>query len=352
MNAIRPSPVARPHRPSGHNLGVTGIGRTLQAAREAHGLTIDQAVAGSRLPRATLIALEADAFGEFPAPVYYRNALRQYAAWLGLPAEPLVARYPGQDTAPRMDAPGWLARPSRGWGIWLAGAGVAVLMLAVLYVLYQAYRPVDTTRQVGPVIAITIPTPTPLPAAEAAPGPAAAAPTPAPARTPTPLPGTSPAAKATPQPTATPAPTTAPQAIPVPAVTGTTAAAAESQLRSAGFGVSRQEAFSATVPAGTVMEQNPPAGTARQRGDTVIIVVSRGPQGTTVPAVVGLPEAQALAALQAAGLRVASINRQGRDQLPDAVRAAVCVGCVLSTTPAPGTAVAPGSPVNVAIRAE
>lgn len=336
---------------SGHNARVTGIGRTLQAAREAHGLSIDQAVAGTGLPRATLTALEADAFGDFSAPVYYRNALRQYASWLGLPAEPLVALYPGQDTMPSMAAPEWLSRPARGWGVWLLGAGVALVMLVALYVVYQAYRPVDTTRAVGPVIAITIPTPTPAPPPDATPEPPAGSPVAKPTTAPA---GTTPVAKATPAPTtvATPTATPAAQAVAVPAVTGTAAATAEARLREAGFTVTRQEAFSSSVAAGSVVEQNPPAGTQRQRGDAVIIVVSRGPQGTTVPAVVGMTEAQATAAIQAAGLRVASVNRQGPDQVPDAVRTTVCVGCVLSTTPAPGASVQPGSPVNIAVRAQ
>lgn len=73
----------------------------------------------------------------------------------------------------------------------------------------------------------------------------------------------------------------------------------------------------------------------------------------TVPNVVGKPEAEAKALLAAAHTPVSPwTNYQGSAQLPGALLQAVCVGCVLSTTPSPGTPVAPGTQVNIAVRRE
>jgi serine/threonine-protein kinase len=131
------------------------------------------------------------------------------------------------------------------------------------------------------------------------------------------------------------------------------AAEAEQRLRAAGFGVTRQEAFSASVPVGRVVEQNPPAGTQRPAGASVVIVVSRGAQGQVVPNVVGMQESQAIATLQNAGLRVnPNVNRQGRDQVPERVLETVCIGCVLSTSPAAGTTADASTVVNIAVRRE
>jgi serine/threonine-protein kinase len=138
----------------------------------------------------------------------------------------------------------------------------------------------------------------------------------------------------------------------VPAVVGLAAAEAESRLRAAGFGITRQEATN-PAPAGQVVQQNPAGGTQRPRGESVVIVVSRGQSGTPIPNVVGLPQAQAIAALQSAGLRVnTTVNRQGRDQVPDAIRTQVCVGCVLSTSPGAGVLADGTTLINLAVRAD
>jgi serine/threonine-protein kinase len=79
-----------------------------------------------------------------------------------------------------------------------------------------------------------------------------------------------------------PAPTATP--VPVPNVVGSSQAGAEAQLTNAGFTVVVSQAESATVPAGTVIAQDPQAGVVATPGSSVGIVVSTGaPAPTATP---------------------------------------------------------------------
>jgi serine/threonine-protein kinase len=65
--------------------------------------------------------------------------------------------------------------------------------------------------------------------------------------------------------------------------------------------------FSDTVPAGTVISIDPKAGQTIERGGTVNLTVSKGPDVVTVPNVVGLSLADATAQLNGAGLAVGDV---------------------------------------------
>jgi hypothetical protein len=69
-----------------------------------------------------------------------------------------------------------------------------------------------------------------------------------------------------------------------------------------------------------------------------------------VPALVGLPEGQARDVITATGLQNSYSNYQGQGDLPPDVLSQVPVGAVLSQIPPPGTAVAAGSKVYIAVR--
>lgn len=72
------------------------IGGQLKAAREAAGLTVDDVVFKTRLPRSVVIALEAEDFQAFTSPVYARSFLAQYSEFLNVEARPWVdALQPG-----------------------------------------------------------------------------------------------------------------------------------------------------------------------------------------------------------------------------------------------------------------
>lgn len=66
------------------------LGKTLRGAREASGLTIDDAVYRAKLPRSVVEALEADDFGFFSSPLYARSFLRQYGEYVGADVGPWI----------------------------------------------------------------------------------------------------------------------------------------------------------------------------------------------------------------------------------------------------------------------
>ncbi|MFN2544637.1 MAG: helix-turn-helix domain-containing protein [Actinomycetota bacterium] len=69
------------------------VGRALRRARQRHHVDLEEAVTATRIPKRYLEALEDNApIGTFPAPVYARAFLREYARYLEIDPEPLVAR--------------------------------------------------------------------------------------------------------------------------------------------------------------------------------------------------------------------------------------------------------------------
>ncbi|MGB2973068.1 MAG: PASTA domain-containing protein, partial [Candidatus Competibacter sp.] len=99
---------------------------------------------------------------------------------------------------------------------------------------------------------------------------------------------------------------------------------------------------SSTVPAGTVISQNPAAGAAVARGSAVNLVVSSGPPPATVPNVVGLSQQNASTVLAGAGLTVGSITYQG-------TTSSRLDGQVARQNPAAGTTVAAGTSVDLIV---
>jgi serine/threonine-protein kinase len=91
----------------------------------------------------------------------------------------------------------------------------------------------------------------------------------------------------------------------VPDVRGQTPEQAVANLEALGFAVERvEDGRSADVDKGEVMAVSPAPGEAAPYESTVQIQVSAGVPMVTVPDVVGMSEAEATAALQAAGLKV------------------------------------------------
>lgn len=148
----------------------------------------------------------------------------------------------------------------------------------------------------------------------------------------------------------------APSQVAVPQVTGLTFTEAENRLKVANLAATRQDEFNKDVAAGNVIAQEPKPGAMLDLGSQVKLTVSQGPEPAkrfVVPEVVGLKEADAKALITQAGLTNAPyVNLQGKDQLPDGKRNVVCVGCVLSSSPAPGTQLSAGAVVSLAVRKE
>jgi len=137
-----------------------------------------------------------------------------------------------------------------------------------------------------------------------------------------------------------------PVLVTVPDVVGLTQSAAEAAITAAGLVVGQvTEVCSDSVPAGSVISQNPVAGASVQPGSAVDLVISTGPCPVTVPVpdVVGQAQSAAEADITAAGLVVGTVTTQCSDSVP--------AGQVISQSPAGGTAVAPGSAVNLVVSA-
>lgn len=73
------------------------LGSLLTRAREARGLTLEDAERDTRISRRYLQALESEQFEVIPAPVYARGFLRSYSQYLGIDPQEALAMFPRED---------------------------------------------------------------------------------------------------------------------------------------------------------------------------------------------------------------------------------------------------------------
>lgn len=69
------------------------LGQQLKAAREAKGISAQEAGAATKILTKTIIAMEADDFSGMAAPTYAKGFIRLYARSLGLNPDPLIDEY-------------------------------------------------------------------------------------------------------------------------------------------------------------------------------------------------------------------------------------------------------------------
>jgi cytoskeleton protein RodZ len=169
------------------------LGSELAAAREAHGLSVDDVAATTRI-RATLIrAIEADDFAPCGGAVYARGHVRSIARAVGLDPEPLLAAFDPPDVAVApptlpgglpggelMEAEHQIARKTRPqgarWGTVMAAAVVVIIALAG-YSILRGNGGGTPTAAVTTSHSVTV---TPTPSAPPSKAPASATPTVAP----------------------------------------------------------------------------------------------------------------------------------------------------------------------------
>ncbi len=89
------------------------LGSLLTRAREARGLTLEDAERDTRISRRYLQALEAEQFEVIPAPVYARGFLRSYSQYLGLDPQETLAMFPREDDPEYQRAADASAAPPR-----------------------------------------------------------------------------------------------------------------------------------------------------------------------------------------------------------------------------------------------
>ena len=129
----------------------------------------------------------------------------------------------------------------------------------------------------------------------------------------------------------------------VPNVVGQTQSDAGTAISGAGLALgSTTNQNSPTLPAGTVINQNPTGGTQVAPGAAVNLFVSIGrPPPGTVPNVVGEAQAAAQTDITASGFALGTVNSQNSTTVP--------FGIVIGQTPAAGTAATSGSAVNIVV---
>ncbi len=79
---------------------MTGLGAILQQAREARGVSLEEAERVTHIARRYLQGLEDEDFSVFPAPVFARGFLRNYSQYLGLDPDEIAALWPGNSEQP------------------------------------------------------------------------------------------------------------------------------------------------------------------------------------------------------------------------------------------------------------
>ena len=126
----------------------------------------------------------------------------------------------------------------------------------------------------------------------------------------------------------------------VPDLTGQTIAIATATLSEKDLLLGTVTPVESTAPEGTIVAQDPGPNAEAEPGTAVAVTVSSGPPQVVVPTLVGLPRADALNALTAAGLLLGGLDTKASDLPADTV---------LSSDPAEGTKVDAGSAVSLVV---
>ena len=133
----------------------------------------------------------------------------------------------------------------------------------------------------------------------------------------------------------------------ISSVVGMDETTAYNTLSNAGFVPVKEYAYDNTVEQGIVISQSPDGGALGKEGDSVKIVISRGPEsaagttGISVPKITGQTEEAARAALTAVGLTAGNVTSAYSDTVPE--------GQIISQSPAEGSAAEEGAAVDFII---
>ncbi|NOX69214.1 MAG: PASTA domain-containing protein [Gammaproteobacteria bacterium] len=135
---------------------------------------------------------------------------------------------------------------------------------------------------------------------------------------------------------------TGPANIAVPDVVGRSQAQATTDINAAGLVVGTiTQQNDNNAPVGDVIGQDPVSATMVSAGTAVNLIVSSGPANIAVPNVVGLSQAQATTAINAAGLVVGTVTQQNDNNVP--------IGDIISQDPVSATMVSAGSAVDLVV---
>ena len=134
----------------------------------------------------------------------------------------------------------------------------------------------------------------------------------------------------------------APESVAVPNVVGLTQAEAKAQIEQAGFTweLNPDKVTSDTVAEGSVASTDPTAGTQAEKGATVRVTISSGPDSVTLPDnLVGMSPDDARKAIEALGLKwELDASKVASDTVPE--------GKIAQTNPSPGSKVKAGQTIR------
>jgi transcriptional regulator with XRE-family HTH domain len=200
------------------------LGETLQRARQARGITIEDAERAIRIPRRYLEALEQEEFSILPAPVYARGFLRSYSGYLGLDPSELMPFFPvGHVDDPQMEPLPEVSQPRT----WSMSGILAVAVVGALILLVIALYSIGRDSSTGSLL------------------------------------------------TSEPAPVEAGVAQALPDLAGQSLEEAISVVEQTGAGYVVIGVREGEVPLGQVVDQQPLPGSIVQPGDLVTLIVSR-----------------------------------------------------------------------------
>ena len=143
-----------------------GIGGALRRAREARGLSLDEAARDTRIRREFLEAIEEDEFDRLLGDVHVRGCLRTYASYLRLSPDKVVTVYvaslpegsePAPVVAPMGPEPVVGARRRRDNHLLLVLVATTILVLAAAFGVLSARQPAPAPAELPsePPIAAT-----------------------------------------------------------------------------------------------------------------------------------------------------------------------------------------------------
>ena len=124
------------------------VGSVLKEARIAKGITLSDVERAIKIRERFIVAIEADEFQKLPSPAYAKGFVRNYAEFLGLPTERIMAFFRRQMTetpkssllpkgvADPLNAPMFYLTPGRFIGILVTG----LLVLFFVYLGSQYHR--------------------------------------------------------------------------------------------------------------------------------------------------------------------------------------------------------------------
>jgi serine/threonine-protein kinase len=158
-----------------------------------------------------------------------------------------------------------------------------------------------------------------------APSPTAVAVVPSPTEPVTPTPVVTPTIAATPTTEPTPSPTPTPETARVPDLVNSTLRQAEAAAAAGDFQLQVEEVFDNVIPAGTIVRQDPAPGTLAERGSTIHVWVSKGPEWITLIGLAGKPYTEVVQQLQALPVTIEKVE-EGSRTVPE--------GYVIRTEPA------------------